>query len=150
MFRKIAILAVLGIVLAGVVGSAASLGTVSADDLGAGDAVVATCDNDGVALQWKTQVQDNADTHGHTGFQVIGIEVSGINAACEGQHMLASISKLGSHYMMGRASAVLGTGGTAVIDQWLVGGKWVGAGPMVVDVDDIHILIKENLVAYDG
>jgi len=147
MKRIILALVVGGALFGAVLGFAASLGTIDADQLGSGDALVTSCDTDGVQVSWRTQVQDNADIHGHTGFQVIAVEISGINTACEGQHVLVSITKNGSHYMIGRGVV---SGGAAIVDQWYVGGSWQAGGPMAIDVDDIHILIKENLVSYDG
>ena len=148
MKRILVALVVGGTLFAAVLGFAASLGPIDADQLGAGDALVTACDTDGVQVAWRTQVQDNADVHGHKGFQVIAVEISGIDALCDGQKVLVSITKNGSHYMIGRGTVA---GGAAVVDQWYVGGSWQsGTGPMVVDVDDIHILIKENWVSYDG
>jgi len=144
-------LAVGGALLAATVGFGASLGLTDndVDQVGAGDALVTSCDTDGVIVNWRTQLQDNADTHGHKGFQVIAVELSGIAEGCNGQYVLLSISKGGSHYFMGRDADPISSG-LAVVDQWFVGGSWQSGGPMVVDIDDIHILIKENVVAYDG
>jgi hypothetical protein len=144
-------LAVGGALFAATVGFGASLGLTDdqVDQIGAGDALVTSCDTDGVTVNWRTQVQDNADIHGHTGFQVIALELSDISSNCDGQYVLVSITKGGSHYMMGRAANPI-SGGTAVVDQWFLNGSWQAGGPMVVDIDDIHILIKEHVVAYDG
>jgi hypothetical protein len=145
MLRKLLVLGVIAAIAAISMASAASLGTVAADQIGAGDAVVTSCDTSGVDIAWRTQVQDNPP-----GFQVIAVELSNIDVACAGQYVLLSISKGGHHWMMGRQAAAI-SGTTAVVDQWYVGGGWTGGtGPMAIDIDDVHVVIKQHRVAYDG
>ncbi|MCP4435994.1 MAG: hypothetical protein GY812_10965 [Actinomycetia bacterium] len=60
--------------------SAATLGGLGSSGLGADDTVVASCDNDGVTIDY-TVVYDATDGR----FEVDSADISGIAAACVGQ-----------------------------------------------------------------
>lgn len=79
MKRFLVALAIGGTVLGGVTAFAASLGGVTVNGFGAGTAVVASCDSDGVNVQL-------APNHLRTdGMYVTGLTLSGVNAACNGK-----------------------------------------------------------------
>jgi hypothetical protein len=65
---------------AAVVGSAATLGGITSDDLGADTSVVASCDSDGVTVDYTT-AYDATDGV----YEVTGVELGGIAADCQGQ-----------------------------------------------------------------
>jgi hypothetical protein len=65
----------------GIVGaSAASLGLLGSDGVGASDAVVASCDPDGASLDYTTSFNTLTGT-----FDVNGVAVSGLDASCDGK-----------------------------------------------------------------
>ena len=63
-----------------VMGSAASLGGITADGLGADDTIIASCDTDGVTTSYTTAY----NTTGSAGYKVATVTVSGLNNACDG------------------------------------------------------------------
>lgn len=65
---------------AAVLASAASLGTVTSTNLGAGNTVVASCDTDGVAVDYTTAYDAATAT-----YRVSHVTLSGVAAACNGQ-----------------------------------------------------------------
>jgi len=93
------LLALLGGVLtfAVVVGMAASLGGLTSTGLGADDAVVASCDTDGVTTSY-TSVYNMTGT---AGYKVDDVTVGGINDACDGDSMTVTLT--------GAANADLGS-----------------------------------------
>ncbi len=79
--RKKSVAVLAGLAIAGAVGaSAASLGGLNSDDLGADTGDVASCDTNGIDVGYDTSFD------GTTGeYVVTSINLSDINAACEGQ-----------------------------------------------------------------
>lgn len=76
--KSVAILA--GLAITGIVGaSAASLGGIAPNSLGAETEVVASCDTDGVAVSYTTSYNATDDE-----VQVDTVTISGVNAACDG------------------------------------------------------------------
>ena len=79
--KKIVFGALFGLTLFGTaMGSAASLGGITAQGLGADDAIVASCDTDGVTTAYTTAY----NTTGSAGYKVATVTVSGLNNACDG------------------------------------------------------------------
>lgn len=77
--RLVAMLAGLGV--AGLVAaSAATLGTITSDDLGSGVTVVASCDSDGLNLGYTVEYDSVEGA-----YIVTDVNVSGIDADCAGQ-----------------------------------------------------------------
>lgn len=73
--------------LAGVVvAAAATLGGVSVNQLGAGSAVVSSCDDDGVALDYVVAFDGGSGT-----YVVTDVDVSGIDAACGGAELSVAL-----------------------------------------------------------
>jgi hypothetical protein len=62
-------------------GSAASLGGVTANGLGADNAIVGSCDTDGVTTAYTTAY----NTTGTAGYKVATVTVAGLNNACDGK-----------------------------------------------------------------
>jgi hypothetical protein len=67
--------------------SAASIGTVTDAGLGAGNAVVAACDTDGVTTAYTTAYTTNV------GYTVSSVSVAGINAACNTKAIQVTVAK---------------------------------------------------------
>lgn len=79
--KKIVFGLLFGVTLFGaVMGSAASLGGITADGLGADDTIVASCDTDGVTTSYTTAY----NTTGTAGYKVATVTVGGLNNACDG------------------------------------------------------------------
>jgi hypothetical protein len=71
---------------AAVTASASSLGGLNTTDLGTSAEVVASCDTDGVAVDYTTAFSGGE-------YRVTEIKLSGIAAACNGQTVTASLFK---------------------------------------------------------
>ena len=93
------VLALLGGILAFalIAGAAASLGGITSGDLGADDAVVASCDTNGVTTSYTTAYSAT----GTAGYKVDDVTVGGISDNCDGQTMTVTLT--------GAADAELGT-----------------------------------------
>lgn len=64
-----------------VMGSAASLGGITAEGLGADDTIIASCDTDGVTTSYTTAY----NTTGSAGYKVATVSVAGLANACDGK-----------------------------------------------------------------
>jgi hypothetical protein len=64
-----------------VMGSAASLGGITADGLGADDTIIASCDTDGVTTSYTTAY----NATGSAGYKVATVTVAGLANACDGK-----------------------------------------------------------------
>ena len=93
------VLALLGGILAFalIAGAAASLGGITSGDLGADDALVASCDTDGVTTSYTSAYSAT----GTAGYKVDDVTVGGISDTCDGQTMTVTLT--------GAADAELGT-----------------------------------------
>jgi hypothetical protein len=111
-----------------VVASAASLGGVSVNQFGAGSAIVASCDDDGVALEWVIVFDD-----GSGAYVVTDVDVSGIDAACGG----ADLSMV-----LAGGGARLATGGPVTVADGASRIRVTLDGPApVADVDTATVLL---------
>lgn len=113
MKRKRIGIVLLGLGVAGLaVASAAGLGGVNSDELGAGVGVVASCNNDGVDVSYTT-----AFTGGE--YVVTEVQVSNIDATCDGQTLSLTLtdgaSDIGSGYatVAGGSATLTGFNATA-------------------------------------
>lgn len=91
---------------AGVVGSAATLGGITSDDLGANTALVASCDTDGVDIDYTTEVDEASGD-----FEVTTVTVSGIAAGCAGQAISVSLLDDDDDAELGSGTDVVDTPG---------------------------------------
>lgn len=97
------LLLVLTVAVGGLVmASAATIGDVASDDLGAEVAVVASCDSDGVTTSFTTAYFP--DVPGH--YEVTDVVVGGIAPGCDGQDIFVAVT--------GAGGAELGSGGSVV------------------------------------
>ncbi len=77
---KVVFASLFGLTLFGTaMGSAASLGGITAQGLGADDTIIASCDTDGVTTAYTTAY----NTTGSAGFKVATVTVGGLNNACD-------------------------------------------------------------------
>jgi len=97
--RKKSVAVLAGLAVAGIVGaSAASLGGVRSEDLGADVGVVGSCDTNGVDVDFATSVSGGA-------VNVASLTLSDVNAACTGQAVQVTL--------LDGTNAQLGSAGTA-------------------------------------
>jgi hypothetical protein len=108
MFQYLALVALGAVILSTTIGSAASLGVTSGGSIGAGNDTVAACDSDGVSsgysVVWDTTAQD---------YVVKDVTVSGIDAACDGSAMNATIAG-SSGAKLAEKTAAHATGATEI------------------------------------
>ena len=107
--KRIAASVIAGIAALGVVGaSAASLGGITSNGLGADTAVVGSCDTDGVTLAY-TNAYDA--TLGR--YQTTSVVVSGIAAACAGKSLSLTLKDSGGVSLgAGTVASIVGTSAT--------------------------------------
>ena len=107
--RKKSVAVLAGLAVAGIVGaSAASLGGVRSEDLGADVGVVGSCDTNGVDVDFSTAVVGNA-------VNVTSLTLSDVNAACSGQTVQVTLLD-GTNAQLGTAgTATAGAGGTVSV-----------------------------------
>ena len=108
------LLVLLAIVATGslTVASAASLGDFTSDDLGAGVALVASCDGDGVDASFTTAYFP--DTPGY--YEVTEVVVSSIALLCDGQDIYVTLTAdAGATELGGGNGLVVGTSATVPI-----------------------------------
>lgn len=100
--KRVAFAVGAGLVAAGAIGaSAASLGGITGQSLGADDAVVASCDTDGITTAYTT-----AYDAGTGAYNVTGVDLSGVNAACNGLDYALTLAD-GSNVSLDEATGVL-------------------------------------------
>ncbi len=144
MFRKLAILAILILVIAAAYGAAAAL-KVDGGALQAGIDADLVCDPDGVTLEYATNVYGNGE------FGIDAVRITGIAAECEGNFILLSLmAPLGpggqTIVAFFHTGAIPAGGGTVVASECYKSG-WVncaGQGPMVEDVGAISLILKNT------
>lgn len=91
--KKLVFASLFGLTLFGTaMGSAASLGGISADGLGADDTIVASCDTDGVTTSYTTSYSAAATA----GYKVATVTVAGLNNACDGDAIEVRLTGAGN------------------------------------------------------
>ena len=126
---KLVIALLVGGALTTAVAFAAGLGGISPEDLGAGESAVASCDTDGVGVEYTLVF------HGTPGaFHVDEVTVTGVAAGCSGQTVDVELTDGG--VSVGSATGTADASGTA-------GPFAVTGHPSAEDVDDVHVAIHE-------
>lgn len=87
---------------AAVVGSAATLGGIGSDDLGADTTVVASCDTDGITVDYTTTYVASEGT-----YEVSGITLGDIADGCGGQAVKVTLGGTGGDPALGSATGTL-------------------------------------------
>ena len=114
--RSLAVLG--GLAVAGVVtASAASLGGITNDQLGASVDLVASCDIDGVDAAFTTAyTAPSSPTPPEVGtYNVTAVDVSGIDASCANQTLDLTLTDEDGLAISSGTVATLGAGGTATV-----------------------------------
>lgn len=115
--------------------SAASIGTVDADDLGAGVAMVASCDTDGVKTSFTTAYFASSPEGYHA---VVEVVVSEIAAPCNGQDVHVTVTEAGGTELGSGSGEVAGTEAHIPIDA-------VGAALDAREVTGVSVVITGAL-----
>lgn len=124
------------LVFSSVIGMAASLGGVNAEELGADSAVVASCDTDGVTTSYATTYT----AAGTAGYKVGDVVVGGIADACDGATMSVTLTN-GSDASLGDA--------TTTVDVSSAGGDTSDTVSLAADnvlaesVTGVHVVIAD-------
>lgn len=128
-------LALLGGVLAFalVVGAAASLGGITSSSLGADDAVVASCDTNGVTTAYTTVY----NTTTSAGFKVDDVIVGAISDNCDGDSMTITLTGASNASLGSVTQAVpVNAAFTNVVD-------FVSANVLAESVTGVHVVITD-------
>ena len=135
MKKRLLLSALTGTVVFGsVFAFAASLGGVTTDKLGADDSVVASCDTDGVIVDY-----DTAYSATDKEYEVTTVNVTGIAAGCAGQTVTVALVESGSDIGIadgtkigdGAVASLAGTSAAVAVNE----------APAAEDVDAIHVVI---------
>ncbi len=125
--RKIAAAIVTGVAMFGVVGaSAASLGGLNSDTLGADATVVASCDTDGIDLAY-TNAYD--PTLGE--YTTSSVSVTGIAAACNGLPIDLTLFAAGNASLGSGSTTVAAGAATIPMSAGLQSDQVVGAAAVI-------------------
>ena len=76
---------------AAVVGSAATLGGITSDNLGADTKVVASCDTDGIGVEYSTKYVELTGV-----YEVSKVTLTGVDDACDGQGVAVTLAETAS------------------------------------------------------
>lgn len=108
--RKRALFAVVcGLATFGIVGaSAASLGGITSDSLGADVGVVASCDTDGVVVDYVNSYNATSGS-----YETTSVNVSSIDAACNGDAIALTL-KNGADVSLGNGTATVAAGAATI------------------------------------
>jgi hypothetical protein len=130
MKRFLVALAIGGTMLGGVTAFAASLGAVTVNGFGAGTAVVASCDTDGVSVYLAP---NNLRSDG---MYVTALSLSGVNAACNG--------KWAQIFLMDDTGTFVGSGAGTVNNglSVYVSDAAGDNGVKAEDIDNVSIIIS--------
>lgn len=126
--RLLVALAVGTIVFAGAYAMAASL-SVSSTRLGSGNAVVTSCDLDGVATSYTVSYS----TTGTAGYKIDTAELSGVAPACNGGTMKVTLTGASNAPLAERTQAITAS------STYSIG--FSGANVLASDVTGVHVTI---------
>jgi hypothetical protein len=129
------VLALLGGILAFalIAGAAASLGGITAGDLGADDAAVASCDTNGVTTSYTSAYS----AAGTAGYKVGDVTVGAISDSCDGQAMTVTLTGAANAELGTVSQAVpVGAGTTNVLD-------FSGDAVLSEAITGVHVVISE-------
>ena len=126
--RLLVALALGAAVFAGVYAMAASL-PVSSTRLGSGDAVVASCDTDGVATSYTV----GYSVTGSAGYKIDSAEISGVAPACAGGEMKVTLTGAADASLAERTQTV------SASSTYSIG--FSGADVPAADVTGVHVTI---------
>ena len=116
-----------------VIGMAASLGGLTASNLGADDAAVASCDTDGVTSTYTTAYSST----GTAGYKVGNVVVGGIADTCDGDSLSVSLTGSGGT-SLGEQTATVPTGaGTSATVSFS------GSNVLAESVTGVHVVIAD-------
>ncbi len=136
MKRFLVALAIGGTVLGAVTAFAASLGGVTTRTVGAGSAVVASCDTDGIHVEPN---EGYSETAGY--WEIRGVHLSGVADACDGRTVNITLTR--GNQMIGFGGGQVQTSQTAVAPGQFFQALPIG-GPVVKaeDLTNIHVVIS--------
>jgi hypothetical protein len=118
---------------AAVVGSAATIGGISSDDLGADTSVVASCDADGITVEYDTSYVASTGV-----YEVSSITLGGIDLDCATQAVAVTLGGTDGDPELGEASGTLPISDdldAAGNEHVLTFGTTAAGSPAVVGVD---------------
>ena len=137
MKKRILIAAAAALVVFGVVfAMAASLGGITSGDVGADDAVVASCDSNGVTTSYTTAYSSS----GTAGYKVGNVTVGSIADACDGATMRVTLTGSGGTSLGEQTATVdVNSGGGDTSDTL----NFSGADALAEAVTGVHIVIAD-------
>ncbi len=120
------------LVFAATFGFAASLGGITGGTLGADDAVVASCDTNGVTVGYATAY----NTSGTDGYKVASVTVGGIDDACDGLDIgVVLTDSAGTSLESVSGTVPVGAGTSATLA--------LASTTLAADVEGVHVVIAD-------
>jgi hypothetical protein len=116
-----------------VIGMAASLGGITSGSLGADDAVVASCDTNGVTTSYTTSY----GTGGTAGYHVGNVVVGGIADACDGDNLSVSLTGSGGTSLDEQTATVPSGAGTSATVSF------AASNVLAESVTGVHVVIAD-------
>ena len=111
--KRIVIAGVAGLVAVGAVSaSAASLGGITSESVGVDNAVVATCDSDGIDVDYTVAYSSSIST-----YEVDDVDLSGVATACNGLSYRLTLSGAAGVSLAEDTGTVSLSGGAMTIDM---------------------------------
>lgn len=118
-------------VFGAVMGSAASLGGVTPQGLGADDAIIASCDSDGVTTAHTTAY----NTTGTAGYKVASVTVGALDDACDGKTIEVRLTGAGSASLEVQSKTVETGAATSTTLSF-------GSSTLAENVTGVHIVVS--------
>jgi hypothetical protein len=129
-----------GAVFGTVLGLAASLGGVAGTDLGAGDDEVASCDTDGVGVNYTLGFTDSPSEPDVNKWRVTAVDVTGISEACNLHHLYVILTKDGEN--IGDTDPVPPAGAPLADADTPTAHRLINEKPAAEDINDVHVVIQ--------
>jgi hypothetical protein len=116
-----------GLVLFGAVAaSAASLGGLTSTNLGANDTVVASCDTDGVTINYTNSYDATSGK-----YKVASVTIGGIAATCEDQTLAVTLKGSSGTSLGAVSTTVVGTSETLSVSGTVAAESVIGAAVVI-------------------
>lgn len=118
-------------VFGAVMGSAASLGGITPEGLGADDAIIASCDTDGVTTSQATAY----GATGTAGYKVSSVTVGNLNDACDGKTIEVRLTGAGNASLETQSKTVETGAGTSTTLTF-------GNSTLAESVTGVHVVVS--------
>jgi hypothetical protein len=107
--------------------SAAGLGGLTSQSVGSSDTVVASCDTDGVGIQYTTSYNATSSK-----YVVTGVTLTGVDAACSGETAAVTLKGTGGTSLTSGSATVAGTTQAVTLSPTTAGAENVVGASVII------------------